>query len=119
MWFLAFDKDFVAGNRWDAIVIGSGVSGLGTAALLGKSGMKVLVLEKHSTAGGACHTFNDNGYEFNVGIHYVGQMDNPTFPPKIILDQVSDGQIQWAPMGINQTIFVFRIGIYSINSSSF
>ena len=75
------------------------MSGLGTAALLGKSGMKVLVLEKHSTAGGACHTFNDNGYEFNVG-----EMDNPAFPPKIILDQVSDGQIQWAPLGKHKTI---------------
>ena len=75
------------------------MSGLGTAALLGKSGMKVLVLEKHSTAGGACHTFNDNGYEFNVGIHYVGEMDNPASPGKIVLDQVTDGQIQWVPLG--------------------
>ena len=80
------------------------MSGLGTAALLGKSGMKVLVLEKHSTAGGACHTFNDNGYEFNVGIHYVGEMDHPTFPARIILDQISDGQIQWAPLGKHKTI---------------
>lgn len=87
------------GTRWDAIVIGSGASGLATAAFLGKSGMKVLVLEKHSTAGGACHTFNDKGYEFNIGIHYVGLMDNPAFPAKIILDQVTDGQVQWAPMG--------------------
>ena len=101
MRILAFDKEFVTGNRWDAVVIGSGVGGLTTASLLGKSGMKVLVFEKHSTAGGACHTFNDNGYEFNVGIHYVGEMDNPAFPPKIILDQVSDGQIQWAPLGID------------------
>ena len=76
------------------------MSGLGTAALLGKSGMKVLVLEKHSTAGGACHTFNDNGYEFNVGIHYVGEMGRPSYG-KTLLDFVSDGQIQWAPLGIN------------------
>ena len=87
------------GSRWDAIVIGSGISGLGTAALLGKAGMKVLVLEKYSTVGGACHTFNDNGYEFNIGVHYVGEMDNPAFPAKIRLDQVSDGQIQWSPLG--------------------
>ena len=98
------------------------MSGLGTAALLGKSGMKVLVLEKHSTAGGACHTFNDNGYEFNVGIHYVGEMDNPAFPPKIILDQVSDGQIQWAPLGkrrkfiLNSFNLVF---VFTITESDF
>ena len=71
--------------------------------LLGKAGMKVLVLEKHSTCGGACHTFNDNGYEFNIGVHYVGEMDNPYSPAKIIVDQVSDGQIQWAPLGKQYT----------------
>ena len=96
---LAFEKDVATSKRWYAIVIGSGVSGLGTAAFLSKAGMKVLVLEKHSTAGGASHTFNDNGYEFNIGIHYVGEMDNPYSLSKILVDQVSDGQIQWAPLG--------------------
>ena len=95
------------------------MSGLGTAALLGKSGMKVLVLEKHSTAGGACHTFDDNGYEFNVGINYVGEMDNPAFPPKIILDQVSDGQIQWAPLGKHLNIYFCIYRFHSFLSSSF
>ena len=87
------------------------MSGLGTAALLGKSGMKVLVLEKHSTAGGACHTFNDNGYEFNVGIHYVGELDNPRATNRIVLDQVTDGQIQWAPMGININHYLYKCAI--------
>ena len=94
------------------------MSGLGTAALLGKSGMKVLVLEKHSTAGGACHTFNDNGYEFNIAIHYVGEMYNPALPARILVDQVSDGQIQWAPMGKpHNSICIYRF--HSFLSSSF
>jgi all-trans-retinol 13,14-reductase len=43
----------------DAIIIGSGIGGLSTAALLAKAGKKVLVLEQHDQAGGCCHTFID------------------------------------------------------------
>ena len=39
-----------------------------------RSGRKVLVLEQHDQAGGCCHTFLDKGYEFDVGVHYVGGM---------------------------------------------
>lgn len=45
----------------DAIVIGSGIGGLTTAALMAKSGKKVLVLEQHDQAGGCCHTFIEKG----------------------------------------------------------
>ena len=58
----------------DAIVIGSGIGGLTTATLLSKIGKKVLVLEQHDQAGGCCHTFIDKGYEFDVGIHYIGEI---------------------------------------------
>jgi all-trans-retinol 13,14-reductase len=39
--------------------------------------MKVLVLEKHYKFGGACHTFRDEGYEFEVAIPYVGHFNLP------------------------------------------
>ena len=37
-------------NAYDTIVIGSGMGGLATAAILSKQGQKVLVLERHYTA---------------------------------------------------------------------
>lgn len=51
----------------DVIVIGSGIGGLSTAAILAKEGKKVLVLEQHDVAGGNLHTFTENGYEFDTG----------------------------------------------------
>ena len=45
----------------DAIIIGSGIGGLATGAIMAKVGKKVLVLEQHDQAGGCCHTFIDKG----------------------------------------------------------
>ena len=39
-------------NEADVVVIGSGPSGLSTAAILAKNGYRVLVLEQHDRAGG-------------------------------------------------------------------
>lgn len=69
-----FSADAVANQRYDAIVIGSGIGGMTTAVLMSKAGQKVLVLEQNAQVGGCCHTFNHKGYEFDVGVHYVGQM---------------------------------------------
>uniref|UniRef100_A0A3P9NUV7 All-trans-retinol 13,14-reductase n=1 Tax=Poecilia reticulata TaxID=8081 RepID=A0A3P9NUV7_POERE len=81
-------------DNLDAVIIGSGVGGLGLAVLLAKVGKKVLVLEQHSRAGGCCHTFTEKGFEFDVGIHYIGGLMDHT-PFRCMLDQMTNGQLQW------------------------
>lgn len=86
------------GDRWDAIVIGSGMGGLATAALLARhAGRRVLVLERHSTAGGFTHTFKRPGFEWDVGVHYIGQCE-PGSPVRALFDEVTDGALAWARM---------------------
>lgn len=51
----------------NAIVIGAGVAGLSAASYLAKSGFKVTVLEKNSSAGGRARQFCENGFTFDMG----------------------------------------------------
>ena len=63
-------------ERWDAVVIGSGLGGLACAAYLCGAGKRTLVLEAHYVAGGNSQVFRRHfrgrSYEFDVGVHYIG-----------------------------------------------
>jgi len=56
---------------FDDLVIGSGIGGLSVAALLAKSGRRVLVLEAHDSPGGYAHTFRMRDYRFCAQVHYI------------------------------------------------
>ena len=66
-----------AAEHYDTIVIGSGIGGLTNAALLARLGRKVCVLEQHYTAGGFTQSYERNGYEWDVGVHYIGDVRKP------------------------------------------
>jgi all-trans-retinol 13,14-reductase len=85
-------------QEFDTIIIGSGISGLALAAILSKDGQKVLVLERHYVAGGCTHTFKRGHYEWDVGLHYVGEMGTDTELRKIY-DYICDTPIEWEDMG--------------------
>src|SRR5882672_4366044 len=87
-----------AAEHYDVIVVGSGIGGLTNAALLSKLGQKVCVLEQHYTAGGFTHSYERNGYEWDVGVHYIGEVGKPTSQLRRIFDVITDSKLQWGPM---------------------
>lgn len=50
-----------------AVIIGAGYGGMALANLLGKSGYRVIVLEKNDKPGGRIHVVRKNGYTFDLG----------------------------------------------------
>jgi all-trans-retinol 13,14-reductase len=86
-------------ETWDAIVIGSGIGGLTAAVLLGvHAGKRVLVLERHYEAGGFTHTFDRPGYEWDVGLHYIGQVQDERSMVRRAFDHITEGSVCWQPM---------------------
>ena len=96
-----------ANNKYDVIIIGSGISGLTSGILLAKEGKKVLILEKHFKAGGWTHTFKRDDYEWDVGIHYIGEVHNPRSPVRKLFDLVSNGKLEWHKMEDNYDRIIF------------
>lgn len=90
-------------NDIDTIVIGSGISGLTCAGLLSKVGQRVVVLEQHYIAGGCTHAFEDKGYEFDTGIHYIGNIEKR----KKILDLITENIVEWDKMGTEENGYTY------------
>lgn len=54
------------------IIIGSGLGGLSTGAILAKNGYRVTVLEQSTQIGGCLQCFSRCGAKFETGMHFIG-----------------------------------------------
>ncbi|VDM94695.1 unnamed protein product, partial [Onchocerca ochengi] len=72
----------IVNEKWDVIIIGSGLSGLTVARVLAAAGRKVLVLEQHDRAG---------------GLHYVPNMYSGNEIYRIC-SAITDSQVDWQKM---------------------
>lgn len=59
-------------NNNTAIIVGGGLGGLFTGAILAKNGFRVTVLEKCAVPGGGLQTFSRHGRSFDAGMHILG-----------------------------------------------
>ena len=64
----------MSNSSYDAIVVGSGISGMAAAIILAKEGNRVLVLEQHSVPGGLTQTYSRKGMTFPTGVHRLGSL---------------------------------------------
>ena len=85
--------------NYDAILIGSGIGALTVAVgLARRKRWRCLILEQNFNLGGMTQEFvRKRRYHFDVGLHYVGEM-NPGTLTRQPMDYVTSGAVEWAPM---------------------
>jgi all-trans-retinol 13,14-reductase len=95
-------------QEFDLIVIGSGIGSLAVASLMAQlRDRRVLVLERHFKPGGFTHTFRrPGGYEWDVGVHYIGDMNEGNLM-RDLMDLVTQGQVIWNKMPSPYDVFVY------------
>lgn len=59
-------------EKYDVVIIGSGLGGLVSAIIMAREGYSVCVLEKNQQYGGNLQTFVRNKTIFDTGVHYIG-----------------------------------------------
>ncbi len=89
------------------VVIGAGVGGLTTAAMLARAGYNVTVLEAHVYPGGCAGTFFHQGYRFDAGATLAGGF-YPGGPMDIVAAQA--GIAQWPAHAADTAMDVFLPG---------
>ena len=86
------------GNDIDTLIIGGGLSGLTVAHFLQKyqPGIRISILEKSSSPGGAIRSFHQDGFLAEWGAH--GFLDNVEASREILADTGLDKEAQKAPL---------------------
>jgi len=74
------------------VVIGAGVGGSASAALLAKAGHDVTLLEAHSFPGGRCSTMERDGFYYDFGVHMFSRGDRG---PHGRINRMLGGDLSW------------------------
>lgn len=75
-------------NKYEAIVVGAGISGVLAALTLSKHGKNVLVLEKMQYVGGNCNSYTLDGFQVDTGPHAITNL--AAGPLKRLMDTYFD-----------------------------
>jgi len=62
-------------KKSEVIVVGAGIAGLTSAAILSKQGLSVNLIESHTQSGGCAGTFKRKNYIFDVGATQVAGLE--------------------------------------------
>jgi C-3',4' desaturase CrtD len=83
--------DSILQDSYPVIVIGSGLAGLTSAALLAKRGLKVLLIEHHYLPGGMCTTLRRKDFSFDTGTALLyGFGKNGVNPHTFVMNEIEE-----------------------------
>ena len=89
---LTMNNQCLVKTKNKVVVIGSGVGGSASAALLAKSGYDVTLIEQHPFLGGRCATMERNGFQYDFGVHMFSRGDKGTHGQ---VNRELDGRLEW------------------------
>jgi len=93
-------------EKYDAIVIGAGIAGLGVSALLQRAGMKTLCVEKDPQPGGRMQSFDlPGGWRVDIGLH-MAELGDASSSDELV--RAVGKQLEWA--GFSETVELYRGG---------
>jgi len=86
--------------NYDIVIIGAGLGGLTSGALLARAGRKVLVIEKSNSVGGAASSYKVGDLFVEGSLHETGNPTDPRDPKHDVLNRagVLDA-LKWVPSG--------------------
>lgn len=94
----AYRKHKGVSGSYDAIVVGSGMGGMTVASVLARNGQRVLLLEQNNIVGGLTQCYSRDGYTWNTGLHYIGDVDSTNKFTRRLFDYLTDGNVEWATL---------------------
>jgi prolycopene isomerase len=93
-------------EKYDAIVIGAGIAGLGVSTLLQQAGMKTLCVEKDSQPGGRMQSFDlEGGWRVDIGLH-LAELGDCSSSDELV--KAVGKQVDWARF--SETVEIYRGG---------
>lgn len=92
-------------EKYDSIVIGSGMGGLTAAALLAKRGRKTLLLEKEKQVGGYVVSFKRNGFIIDATGAFVGGCEEGGEFHQILKEIGAHEEVEFTPIHHIQNLY--------------
>jgi phytoene dehydrogenase-like protein len=87
-------------TRYDIIIVGAGLGGLTSGALLARAGRKVLVIEKSNSVGGAASSYKVGDLFVEGSLHETGDPHDPRDPKHGPLSRAGVLEpLKWLPAG--------------------
>ena len=93
-------------EKFDAVVVGAGIAGLGVAGLLQRAGMKTACVEKDPRAGGRMQSYDlEGGWRLDIGLH-MAELGDASSSHDIVKAVGKD--VEWAKF--SDTVEIYRGG---------
>src|SRR6185312_774417 len=85
---------------YDVVVIGAGLGGLTTGAILAREGRKVLVIERSNSVGGAASSYKSGELFVEGSLHETSDPQHPRDPKHDVLTRAGViDKVTWVPAG--------------------